>query len=174
MKKIAVLLLAAALCLSLAACGKEPEPQQSPQEIQTEEPETEETPETPQQSDRSSQGEDTAETSKEPVPQSFEWVGPWQLDLEKNDLAALSNRFPEYEAQGAGMEIRSNGQMSWNIGEEGWYGTYTVDGDTLHAQLQSALEERALSWDFPVTTENESVMLEMTYEDLTLYWVYEE
>ena len=70
------------------------------------------------------------------------------------------------------MEIRSGGQMSWYIGAEGWHGTYVMDEETLHAELDSELEERTLSWDFRIAAENETAMLEMDYEDMTVYWMY--
>ena len=33
--------------------------------------------------------------------------------------------------------------MSWYIGAESWHGTYAADGETLHAELDSELEEIA-------------------------------
>ena len=48
MKRTTALLLAAILCLCLAACGKAPEPEQSPQEPHTEANDTEGTEEKPQ------------------------------------------------------------------------------------------------------------------------------
>ena len=144
MKRITALLLTATLCLCLAACSKALEPEQSPQEIQPE----------------------------EPALQSIELIGPWHLDGKKNDIAAFSDRFPGYAEWGASMEIRSDGQMSWYIGAEGWHGTYVVDDETIHAELDSELEERTLSWDLHIVIENESAMLEMDYEDMAIYWRY--
>ena len=48
MKRIIALLLTVVLCLCLAACGKAPEPEQSPQEPHTEANDTEGTEEKPQ------------------------------------------------------------------------------------------------------------------------------
>ena len=104
-------------------------------------------------------------------------VGLWHLDSEKNDLAAFADSldlFPGYGEWGASMEIRSDGQMSWYIGAEGWHGTYEVDGETLHAEMNSELDGRTLSWAFHITTENGSAMLETEYEDITLCWIYGE
>ena len=94
------------------------------------------------------------------------------MDDEKNDLTAFAESldlFPGYGEWGASMEIRSNGQMSWYIGAEGWHGTYTVEGEVLHAQLTSDLERTEQLWDFRITTESE---LEMEDNGMTIYWAY--
>ena len=176
MKRITVLLLTALLCLCLAACSKESEPGQSPQESHTEAADAGESAgEMRQQSGSSSHSGDAAERSEEPVQESIELTGPWHLDSEKNDLKAFADSldlFPGYGEWGASMEIKSNGQMSWYIGAEGWYGTYTVEGEVLHAQLTSNLEQTEQLWDFRITIENETAVLEMDYNDMTIYWVY--
>lgn len=176
MKRITALLLTATLCLCLAACSKEPEPEQSPQELQTEATDRgEEAEEMQQQSDISAHSGNAAEKPEEPVQQSIELVGPWHLDREKNDLAAFADSldlFPGYGEWGAGMEIRSDGHMSWYIGAEGWHGTYTLEDGVIHAQLTSDLEQSTRLWDFRIAIENESAMLEMDYEDMTIYWRY--
>ena len=174
MKRMAVLIMAAILCLCLAACGKAPEPEQSPQEPQTEATDTEGT-EEKQQSGSSIHGGNVAEKPEEPVQQSVELIGPWHLDREKNDLAAFEDSldlFPGYGEWGAGMEVRSNGQMSWYIGAESWHGTYTVEAGVIHAQLTSDLEQSTHDWDFRITTENEAAILEMDYQDRTICWAY--
>ena len=174
MKRMAVLLLAATLCLWLAACRQEPARGEKPQEIQTEATDTEGSEEM-QQSGSSTHSEDTAEKLEEPVQQSMELVGPWHLDSEKKDLVAFENSldlFPGYGEWGASMEIRSGGQMSWYIGAEGWHGTYTVEDGVIHARLTSDLEQSPQLWDFRITVENETAELEMDYQDMTIYWVY--
>ena len=151
MQRIVALFLIGILCLPLAACGKEPEPMSGTRESQI------------------------AQTDAEPVQQNIELVGPWHLDNEKNDLAAFADSldlFPGYGEWGASMEIRSNGQMSWYIGAEGWHGTYTLEDGMLHAQLTSDLEQSTQLWDFRVVTENDTAELEMDYQDMTIYWVY--
>ena len=149
MKRMTVLLPAAILCLCLAACGKAPE--QSSQDVHTE----------------------AAEKAEEPVQQSAELVGPWHLDSEKNDLAAFADSlFPGYGEWGASMELRSDGQMSWYIGAEGWHGTYTVEDGAIHAQLASDSEQSTHLWDFRIIAEDGAAELEMDYQDMTIYWVY--
>lgn len=151
MKRTIALLLTGILCLSLAACGKEPEHLPGTQESTI------------------------AQTGEETVRQSIELAGPWHLDSEKNDLAAFLDSpdlFPGYGEWGAGMEIRSDGQMSWYIGAEGWHGTYTAEGTVIHAQLTSDLEQTTQPWDFRITAQNGGAELEMDYQDMTIYWVY--
>ena len=172
MKRIIALLLTVILCLCLAACGKAPE--QSTQGPHTEATDTAGSEEL-QQSGSSSHSGDAAEQSEEPVQQSIELAGPWHLDSEKNDLAEFADSldlFPGYGEWGAGMEIRSNGQMSWYIGAEGWHGTYAVEDGVIHAQLTSDLEQSTQPWDFRIVIENETAQLEMDDADMTVYWVY--
>ena len=165
MKRIIGLLLVAALCLWLAACGKIPEPK--PQENQTETMH--------QESNSSSHSVDGTERPEEAAQQSIELTGPWHLDEQRNDLASFADSlklFPGYGEWGAGMEIRSDGQMSWYIGAEGWHGTYTVEDGVIHAQLTSDLEQAQRLWDFRIVVENETAELEMDYGDMTIYWIY--
>ena len=174
MKRTTALLLAAILCLCLAACGKAPEPEQSPQEPHTEANDTEGTEEKPQSGSSSPSGNE-AEKPEAPVQQSVELVGPWHLDSEKNDLAVFADSldlFPGYGEWGASMEIRSNGQMSWYIGAESWHGTYTAEDGVIHAQLTSDLEQATRNWEFRITAEEEAAILEMDYQDMTIYWAY--
>lgn len=107
--------------------------------------------------------------------QRIDPVGLWHLDSEKNDLAAFADSldlFSGYGEWGASMEIRSNGQMSWYIGAESWHGTYTVEDGLIHAQLTSDLEQATQLWSFRITEENEAAVLEMDYQDMTIYWAY--
>lgn len=175
MKRTTALLLAAILCLCLAACGKAPEPEQSSQETHTEATSTEGSEQVQQESGGTIDREDAIETIENPIQQRIELVGPWHLDPEKNDLAAFSDSldlFPGYGEWGASMEIRSNGQMSWYIGAEGWHGTYTIENDVIHAQLTSDLEQSTQLWDLRIVAEHETAELEMDYQGMTIYWVY--
>ena len=174
MKRTTALFLAAILCLWLAACSKAPEPEQSPQETYTEAADTEGSEEMQGQSGSSIHNGDAAEPSKEPVQRNAGLVGPWHLDNEKNDLAAFADSldlFPGYGEWGASMEIRSDGRMSWYIGAEGWHGTCTAEGASLHAALISDLDQTAKDWDFRAAAENGACLLEMPYEDITVYWI---
>lgn len=162
-EKTAILLLA--FCLGLSACRKVPETKQ-------EEPEThtEVFTETDAKTDTKAGTEADLE-----IQQSIELVGPWHLDSEKNDLTTFADSldlFPGYREWGASMELRSDGQMSWYIGAEGWHGTYTVEDGMVHAWLTSDLEQSKQLWDFRITAKNETAVLEMAYQDMTIYWAY--
>ena len=177
MKRKIALLIAVILCLSLAACRKATEFNQDPQEVHTEAANAGSSEQMRQQSSSSAHSGNTAEKSEEPVQQSIELVGPWHLDSTKNDLTAFADSldlFPGYGEWGAGMELRSDGQMSWYIGAEGWYGTYTLEDGVIHAQLTSDLEQTSRVWDFRVTAESGVAVLEMSYQDMTIYWIYGE
>ena len=154
MKKATALLLAAILCLCLAACGKAPE-QSAPSH--TEAAAAEGSGETRQESGNFPNRENAAGNVEQPTQQDIELIGPWHLDGEKNDLAAFADSlglFPGYGAWGAGMEIRSNGQLSWHIGAESWHGTYTVEDGILRAQLASDSEQSPRLWDLRILEEN--------------------
>ena len=145
MNRVFTALLAALLCLSLAACGTQTEVGDS-------------------LPDESSTVEETAK--------SIDLTGPWHLDSEKNDLDAFADRFPGYAEWGASMELKSDGQMSWYIGAAGGSGTYTVEGDLLHAALVNDMDQKDLPMELRIAAENEEVLLEMDYEDMTIYWIY--
>lgn len=97
--------------------------------------------------------------------------GPWHPDETLNDLTAFPDLFPGYEEFGAGMEIRSSGQMSWFIGENGGYGTYTCEEDVLHAALMNNAGEE-MSMDLLFLSDGDAPLLEMQLEELTIFWRY--
>ena len=165
MKRTIVLLLAAILCLCFAACNKAAGQENG---LQPSQMETTQVP--PENSTEASE-----ETVENPVPQDIELVGPWHLDSEKNDLAAFADSldlFPGYGEWGASMEIRSNGQMSWYIGAAGGCGTYTLEDDVLHGSLVDNIDQKDMAMDLRILVENEKAVLEMDYQDMTIYWVY--
>ena len=175
MKRIPVLLLAATLCLGLAACSKKPEPEPISPDIHTKATDTEGSEEIRQQNGSSAHSGNPEEKSEEPIQQNIELAGPWHLDSKKNDLAAFADSldlFPGYGEWGASMELRSDGQMSWYIGAEGWHGTYTLGDGVIHAQLTSDLEQTSRVWDFRITEENGVAELEMDDQDMTICWAY--
>ena len=162
MKRIITLLLALTLCLSLGACSQKTEPVSGTQESHTEAAPT----------DSGSNNTAPAETAD---AAELELAGPWHLDAEKNDLQAFADSlelFPGYGEWGASMELRGNGDISWYIGAEGWYGTYDVEGQLLHAQMTSNLDQSNQNWDMRITSEDGTACLEMDYQDMTIYWVY--
>ena len=201
MNKRTALLLAMILCLSLDACSMKAERIPASQETRpqaTSQTETEaaessntiapeETTDTMKEitetwretTETTKKATETAgkatNTTEEPIQLNYDLIGPWHLDSSKNDLARFADSadlFPGFGEWGASMEIRGNGEMSWYIGVEGWHGTYSVEKNTLHAQLTSDLEQTSRAWDFRITSENGTAGLEMDYKDRTIYWVY--
>ena len=173
MKRRTILFLAIILCFSVGACGTKVESAPTYQEIHTQTTTQNETEET--ESSDTIAPEETTDAMEDPIQLNYELIGPWHLDGGKNDLAAFSDDldlFPGYGEWGASMEIRGNGEMSWYIGAEGWHGTYAVENNTLHAFLTSNLEQSTRNWDFRITSENGTAVLEMDYQDMTIYWVY--
>ena len=163
MKRKFALLIAVILCLSLAACNKTSAPEQVPQESHTETTNPE------------SHTETTSTQSTEDTQSSIELAGPWRLDTEKNDLAVFTDSldlFPGYAEWGAGMEIRSNGQMSWYIGTVGGSGTYSVEDDVLHAALVNDMDQKDMAIDLRILVENDEAILAMDYHNMTIYWAY--
>ena len=57
-------------------------------------------------------------------------VGPWHL-ADDTDMETLSEVFPGAGEFGSGMEIRSDGRISWYIGADGAMGSYIIEGNTL-------------------------------------------
>lgn len=121
---------------------------------------------------------ETVEATTQPQTESCitlspeDLAGPWYLDSEKNNMDAIAEAwetFPGYAEWGASMEIRSSGQMCWYIGAVGGSGTYTIDGDILHAELMDSLEQKEMSMDFHITGTDE---LTMTYADMQFIWAY--
>ena len=173
MKRRTALLLAMILCLSLEACCMKAELMPGSQETHPQATSQKET--DAAESSNTVSPEETTDTMEEPVQLNLELIGPWHLDPSKNDLARFADSadlFPGFGEWGASMEIRGNGEMSWYIGAEGWHGTYSVEKNTLHAQLTSDLEQTSRAWDFRITSENGTAGLEMDYKDRTIYWVY--
>ena len=111
-------------------------------------------------------------STAEETAKSIDLTGPWHLDNEKNDLDAFADLFPAYAEFGAGMELKSDGQMRWYIGAAGGCGTYIADDDLLHAALIADMDQKNMQMELRILSENEETILEMDYEGMTIYWVY--
>ena len=101
--------------------------------------------------------------------QILDLVGPWHLDKEKNDISALESAwetFPGYGEWSAGMEIRSNGLMSWYIGAVGGSCTYSIEGNVLHTAM-FAEDRSEIPMDMEIAGNDE---IKMTYAGLELIW----
>lgn len=102
-------------------------------------------------------------------------VGPWYLDTAKNDMDGLRVLFGSSMASGTGMEIRSNGQMSFSIGAAaGGAGSCTLEGGSLQAQLVSFAESRAEDYTFAIMQEEDTILLAQDIFDTTVYWTQKE
>lgn len=97
-------------------------------------------------------------------------VGPWHL-VDDTDLETLSEVFPGAAEFGSGMEIRSDGNISWYIGADGAMGTYVMEGNTLTADVTGELDGTA----YRITLRQpEPEKLAMTFKEIELVWTYGE
>jgi len=97
-------------------------------------------------------------------------TGPWHL-AEDTDLETLSEVFPGAAEFGSGMEIRSDGNISWYIGADGAMGTYVIDGNALTADVTGALDGA----EYRITLRQpEPEKLAMTFKEIEPVWTYGE
>ena len=95
-------------------------------------------------------------------------VGPWHL-ADDTDLETLSEAFPGAAEFGSGMEIRSDGRISWYIGADGAIGTYILEGSVLTADVTGELDGEA----YRITLRQpEPEKLTMTFKGVELVWTY--
>ncbi|MBS7315160.1 MAG: hypothetical protein KIG74_01965 [Clostridiaceae bacterium] len=186
MKKCMACLLAAGLLLCLTACAGAPESQETPKDIPPIPANTNEIDDandpgsanepadgTPPQGDSTVRDENTSEKAEEAAKENIDVTGPWLLESKNYVVDGFWEAwvlFPGYGVWGAGLEIRSDGEMNWYIGAESWQGTYTLGDGVLHAQLTSDLEQTTQLWEFRVVTEKETPELEMEYQGMTIFW----
>lgn len=109
--------------------------------------------------------------SEEAAP-CFDLIGPWHLDEKENDSDYLAETFPGYGEWGASMEIRSNGQIGWYIGAEGWNGTYELEDNGLRADMTASLDETENTWFFQLVDGSGNTLLKMDYKGTVLVWKY--
>ena len=100
-----------------------------------------------------------------------ELVGPWHLAVGENDEVTINETFPGAMEFGNSMEITGDGNISWYIGAEGGSGTYTLDGNTLHAETTSDLDGSAQTLDIQVEREEERIFLIVEVNSLPLRWI---
>lgn len=112
---------------------------------------------------------DPEPTPAEEPPLSVEQlVGPWHL-AEGTNLEALSAVFPGASEFGSGMEIRSDGRISWYVGADGAIGSYVLDGATLLADVTGELDGAWMQVTLRATAPE---TLWMRFRDVALRWVY--
>lgn len=123
------LALAAALAVSVTACGKK-----NPQS-----------------------GSASASTSAEQTQQTAV-IGPWRLNQEKNDQKVMAEKYPAYAELGAGMEIIDETSLSWFIGSAGGSGTYTRTGNVITAEMIADVDGKTFTVTLTCEEEKELVM----------------
>lgn len=146
---------------------------QSTEAAETKETGVPEETETTAETAKPNETETTAETAEpdetDEVKYEFEQiVGPWHL-ADDTDLEKLSEVFPGANDKGSGMEIRSDGRISWYIGETGAAGTCILDGGTLWAYMTDSDTEEGFTARITIL---EQEKMTMTYKDTDLTWVF--
>ncbi len=97
-------------------------------------------------------------------------LGLWHL-ADDTDLETLSEAFPGAAEFGSGMEIRSDGRISWYIGADGAMGSYVIEGNILTADVTGELDGKA----YRITLRQpEPEKLIMTFKDAELVWTFGE
>ena len=97
-------------------------------------------------------------------------VGPWHL-ADDTDMETLSEVFPGAGEFGSGMEIRSDGRISWYIGADVAMGTYIMEGGAMTADVTGELDSAA----YRITLRQpEPEKLVMTFKGIDLVWTYGE
>ena len=95
-------------------------------------------------------------------------AGHWHL-ADDTDLETLSEVFPGAAEFGSGMEIRSDGGISWYIGADGARGTCITEDNTLTADMTGELDGAA----YRITLRQpEPEKLAMTFKGIELVWTY--
>lgn len=97
-------------------------------------------------------------------------VGPWRLAPGENDEAAVGEAFPGAMEFGSSMEIRSDGRISWYVGAAGVRGTYTLSGDTLHAEMIDDADNTSMTVELTARQKDGRLVLEMEYQNVRLCW----
>lgn len=113
--------------------------------------------------------EGTQEPETVPVT-AEELVGPWHLEPEENDEAAINEAFSGAMEFGNNMEITGDGNISWYIGAEGGSGTYTLDGGSLRAETTSDLDGSAMTLELRAERTDGELSLILEVKDLSLRW----
>lgn len=101
-------------------------------------------------------------------------VGPWHLDNSTTDNDALNEEFPGAMEFGNGMEIKSDGRISWYVGADGGTGTYSLEGNSVNATFTSDMDGKSYDSKIEIQQSGEEYVLLMNYKDFTFTWKYGE
>lgn len=120
------------------------------------------------------QGSIRVDVEKAPALMAEELVGPWHLEPEENDEAAINEAFSGAMEFGNNMEITGDGNISWYIGAEGGSGTYTLDGGSLRAETTSDLDGSAMTLELRAERTDGELSLILEVKGLSLCWSQDE
>ena len=173
MKRIVALLLAALLLVSLTACkagkteeSEAPAPAADPVSEAASKAETAAQTEAKPEAEAQPEAQPEA-PAVEAVVTPDELVGTWKLSPD-NDLEQLETAFPGVTELGGVMEIGMDGLMFWTLGTSGGAGSFTVDGETVNAQIISDYNGAASPATCTFDPAGESFVME--YNGVTGIW----
>lgn len=198
-RRIISAVLAAALLLALSSCGKTDEEAEtsaaetasagtSAPETATSAPETATEKETTSAPETTTEKETTAaaetaetETSAEKETTAKETEAKetaaavslptdlWELALERMDAAALKELFGGSIDNGAVLEI-AGGRVEWFIGETYYAGSYSMEGNTVKAVLNSMTDSSKVSLDMTLSGSGDSAMISFDWNGTDIWW----
>ena len=97
-------------------------------------------------------------------------VGPWHLAGDEKDNATAMEAIPGAMEFGSGMEITSDGHISWYIGADGGTGTYSLSGDILSADMTNDFDQSSMKMEFTAEKTEGGTFLYTEYKGLLLCW----
>ena len=98
-------------------------------------------------------------------------VGPWHLAKDEKDNATAMEAITGAIEFGSGMEITSDGHISWYIGADGGTGTYSLSGDILSADMTNDFDQSSMKMEFTAEKTEEGTFLYTEYKGLLLCWL---
>ena len=97
-------------------------------------------------------------------------VGLWHLEEDEQDNATAIETIPGAMEFGSGMELRSNGNISWYIGAEGGTGTYSLSDNVLYADMTNDFDGGSMKMEFAAEKADGVLFLYTEYKGLSLCW----
>ena len=97
-------------------------------------------------------------------------VGPWHLVEDEKDNATAMEAIPGAMEFGSGMEITSDGHISWHIGADGGTGTYSLSGNILYADMTNDFEGSSMKMEFTAEKTDGVLFMHTEYKGLLLCW----
>ena len=97
-------------------------------------------------------------------------VGPWHLVEDEKDNATAMEAIPGAMEFGSGMEITSDGHISWHIGADGGTGTYSLSDNALSADMTNDFDGSPMKMKFAAEKADSVLFLYTEYKGLLLCW----